>query len=201
MEVEKCVICQESTKEKLSKVGKGLQKLILYSETFDLVELINHLKWIKCQREENEEQAFSVHVHQSCQKKVSNVLRDRQIDGSSSAKLPKLSTRLSVDTFNWRKHCLFCGKLCLFDEKHPDRNKPTRGEKKPYRDSVLERCRERDDVEAREIERRVLSCSDFIAAEARYHESCRNRFNLSCQKTMMSPGTRGRPVNSAQQQH
>ena len=91
--------------------------------------------------------------------------------------------------------------MCLFDEKHPDRNKPTRGEKKPYRDSVLERCRERDDVEAREIERRVLSCSDFIAAEARYHESCRNRFNLSCQKTMMSPGTRGWPVNSAQQQH
>jgi hypothetical protein len=30
-------------------------------------------------------------------------------------------SRKSIDTFNWKEHCLFCGEECHIDTKHPER--------------------------------------------------------------------------------
>ena len=59
----------------------------------------------------------------------------------------------------------------------------------------------RDDDQGREVEHRVLSCSDFIAAEARYHDSCRDSFNITSKKKICSPETKARPVNKTYQMH
>ena len=108
-------------------------------------------------------------------------------------KKSKTARRSSLDAFDWKTHCMFCGKACIKDEKHPERDDFHLAEYKEYKDVVLQQCIEIDDDEARIVEHRVRSCSDFIAAEARYHGSCRGSFNLKV-KTKSSSTKKGRPV-------
>ena len=58
---------------------------------------------------------------------------------------------------------------------------------------ILQKCQRMDDDEARESERRVLSCSDFVAAEARYHGRCRDLFNVKATKSNIHR-EKGRPI-------
>ena len=79
---------------------------------------------------------------------------------------------------------MFCGKTCIVDEKHPERGKDVhRAEFKEYRELSLANIK-RDDQKACDIEHGVRSCSDFIAAEAHYHNMCPNLFNLKVKKKL-----------------
>ena len=82
---------------------------------------------------------------------------------------------------------MLCGKTYIADEKHPEREKGVhRGERKDYRDVVLNKCkgrerereREKDDEEARVIEHRVRNCFEFIAAEYRHRNMYLSLFIL-----------------------
>ena len=64
--------------------------------------------------------------------------------------------RSSLDHFDWKKNCLFCGKTCITDEKHPEKGKDVHHAKyKKYSDIVLKQCKETHDEQARVIEHRV----------------------------------------------
>ena len=62
--------------------------------------------------------------------------------------------RSSLDHFDWKKNCLFCGKTCITDEKHPEKGKDVH-HAKYNSDIVLKQCKETHDEQARVIEHRV----------------------------------------------
>ena len=130
-------------------------------------------------------------------KRCSKRLRKRREEkvNENTAKKSKKTTRKSVPDFEWKSNCFFCTQPCgdtEIDPKHPDRADVHRSDKE-FRDVILRKCQQMDDDEARAVERRVLSCSDFVAAEARYHGKCRDLFNIKATKTNMHP-EKGRPV-------
>ena len=65
----------------------------------------------------------------------------KKLDHHQPKKL-KITTQSSLDHFDWETNCMFCGKTCIADEKHPERRKDVhRAEYKEYRDVVLNRCK------------------------------------------------------------
>ena len=52
-------------------------------------------------------------------------------------KLSKVLTRKSVDSFNWKVDCLFCGKPCIADKKHPERRLVLNVTFLHYRETIL----------------------------------------------------------------
>ena len=198
MDVEKCVVCQEDKNEALSNCKSGITSFIEYAKQSKKTSLENHLETIKIGRKTNQN-VPPVKYHRSCQR---NMWNDTYKDERDEAEAPtvkksKTATRSSLDQFDWKTNCMFCGKTCKIDEKHPERvHDVHRCEYKGYRDVVLEQCQLIDDEEARVIGHRVRSCSDFVAAEARYHTSCRGQFNLKV-KTKSSASKKGRPCKEA----
>ena len=196
-DVDECAIaiCTEGCQEKLYGVTRdGLLSLIEYAKHCKP----ERLTFFEGHLPTNAETAIPLKIHRSCQKTASNHLRKRKaaIANENTAQKPKKVTRLSVPKFDWKENCFFCTKPCndgASDAKHPDRADMSRCEYKEFRDTVLQKCQGMDDVEAREIERRVLSCSDFVAAEARYHERCRDLFNLKANLNTAHT-ERGRPI-------
>ena len=190
MDLKQCVVCQSETDEKLFNVTpKGSATLIQYFKYFhpDRASTL-------------EKSSNSAKIHRSCQKNATNDLsRKKKADDAQNAiaaKKAKVETRSSVSAFDWKVNCLYCGSPCIkvsHDPKHPDRADCHRGEYKVFRDVLLKKCKSLDnDDQAREIERRLLSCSDLIAAEGRYHENCRSTFNLKINNTYKE---KGRPVS------
>ncbi|CAK8676674.1 unnamed protein product [Clavelina lepadiformis] len=60
---------------------------------------------------------------------------------------------------------------CMFDERHPDRNKfeEVRTKSSGIYYVTLALCQSRDDELAKTVQARLLSAHDLVAAEARYH--------------------------------
>ena len=130
-------------------------------------------------------------IHRKCQRDAANSLRKRRAEkvNENTAKKSKKTTRKSVSDFESKSNCFFCTQPCgdtEIDPKHPDRADVHRSEYKEFRDVILRKCQQMDDDEARAVERRVLSSSDFVAAEARYHGKCRDLFNIKATKTNMA---------------
>jgi hypothetical protein len=73
---------------------------------------------------------------------------------------------------------MLCAKPAVVDTRHPERLKVHRASTIPICSTLLERCKERGDEWASEIEQRVLACIDLVAAEAVYHDQCFSRFML-----------------------
>ncbi len=71
---------------------------------------------------------------------------------------------------------MFCSKSVVVDLRHPERTKVGRVSTIPIRSRILECCQERRDEWAAEVENRILSCINLVAAEAVYHDFCRTRF-------------------------
>ena len=148
------------------------------------------------ERKRAKDEVPPVYVHRTCQKNMWNHIYKKESGANADAptvKKPKTTTRSSLDQFDWKKNCMFCGQVCISDDRHGDREEDVhRAEYKEYRDVVLEQCKEIDDDEARVIAHRVRNCSDLVCAEARYHHLCRTRFNL---KVTNKSGTseKGRP--------
>ena len=170
MNLEQCTVCRIESEEKLSNITEiGLPTL---------VEYLNHVQPDRVPI--SPENFGSLRIHRSCFKKASNEVRKKQkVDNANNltaAKKAKVETRSSSSAFDWKIDCLFCGGPCTdssYDPKHPDRNDFHRCEDKLFRDSILKKCKSLDDDDqARDIERRLLSCSDLIAVKGRYHDKC-----------------------------
>lgn len=201
METEKtidetlCVICQDADEiSNLRNCTGGIESLLTYSKTFDFKQLSIYLSTKK-------KAGQSVKIHEECQKNAGNHVRKRKKDPNFNVnflpKVPKMATRKSIDEFDWKKQCLFCGKPCTLDEKHVGRRQVWCVTFLHYRDTILKMCdaARQNDEWAEQVRRRVINCTDLVQAEARYHDDCRKNFcrlkdNLSSQA--------GRPTNSVQ---
>lgn len=181
-----CVICHKpaSQVEKLRKLHKGLQKILDYSLRVRDDVLYQYLQ-------EGQQKGKAIRIHENCQKYVYNELKRKSSANkrSASTKGAKLVTRASVTRFDWKQNCFFCGEPCAFDEKHPGRNRFRLAETLPFRDKVLNTCQERNDIWAEDVKRRVVDCLDFVAAEARYHKACSEKF-FSYYSVLKSPPNR-----------
>ena len=97
-------------------------------------------------------------------------------------------SRSITNTFDFKKHCMFCGKLASIDKKNPNRknNIIHLVEYLTYREIVLVRAKARGDDLGATVEHRMLNTEDLVAAEARYHNSCRKSFFRDVEYTKKS---------------
>ena len=201
---EICVICKEpeSENDKLRIPSTGLQQIINYSEIFELAEL-NKTLLESCK--EHSEKSVNVNIHVSCQKYIGNEIRKKKRKGSAvmpSGSRSKAKRRShEPSTFDWNIHCLFCGKVINMDTKHPNRANASFScaETMEHRTKLLTYCENRDDEAAEVVKRRLLSCSDLPAVEARYHQRCRLDFKFPSNKESTENECRkGRPKSEIQ---
>ena len=128
--------------------------------------------------------------HDACILTYSSKLHVKRHQKKKTAEEPivKRMRRSSMVEFNWKKHCLFCGKICQFlrDPKNPSRwreaylCRTTFGDKRQdYKETLLKICDDRRDTWGEEVFIRlndIGASSDLHAPDARYHEDCRKSF-------------------------
>ena len=101
-----------------------------------------------------------------------------------------VSTRKSVDIFNWKVDCLFCGKPWITDNKYPKTRLVFSVTFVYYREIILKYCSNLCNYKWSEnVKWRVVSCNDLIHEEAR----CRKLFTRSKITEASSPRLAGRP--------
>ena len=108
---------------------------------------------------------------------------------------PKNPTKRSCGgEFDWQVHRFICGKECQNQETY------RRCETFSTHSTILKMCGNRGDVEALTVKRRIMSCSDLVAAEGRYHKKCRDTFNLDSKsaKSIIIVDKKGRPQSIEQ---
>lgn len=94
--------------------------------------------------------------------------------------------RSEVTSFDFKLHCIFCGKVCI---PNPDAHNPARWRKvvqcrtanresdKTFKQVILDACNERNDEVAEQVRIRVEGAiSDLHAADGQYHNDCRISF-------------------------
>jgi len=185
MDESLCIYCEtgSSDEEPLSQIGiyfkensgknNPIDTILGYATKLKLENMVNKIN-------ENKEQNKSTYIHNNCRITLKNQSRKRKADAESGPATLKSPTRRSQSGgFNFKDQCFYCERPCDVDEKHPDRSDCIEVGTKDTMIYVntLALCRSRDtDDKAKAIERRLLSVSDFVAAEARYHKSCRSTF-------------------------
>ena len=188
-----CMICQDEDVNDLRDCKNGIESLIECSNIYNLNHLSSHLS-TKLQEE------ATVKVHKKCQKNVGNLIRKRKADPTfnidCAPKVAKVTTRGSVDGFNWIMQCLFYGRPCVVDPKHPDRRQygllPSCTTTTRYLNSVTRGKM----MNGEHVRRHVINCCDLAHAEARYHEDSRTEFTR--RKGKLSGRPAGRPINERQ---
>jgi hypothetical protein len=166
-----CVICgiafRDSSDSDISEVGRGLQKLLEYSEKNDDMELMQYLL----------SKPAVVKVHNMCRRNYTNKRRFEQkfakADDDDTVKSKSLRSCTAV--FDWKLNCFFCSQLCIA-ERQKDAKKMRHVETLEIRDSVLGQCAMRADAWGLEVQSRLLTCIDLVAAEAVYHNNCHLSF-------------------------
>ena len=92
-----------------------------------------------------------------------------------------MSSSIQKDArFDWKSCCLFCAQPCSVDEGHPDRSDIGRCSYKEFYEILLGHLEGKTGDMAALLLHRLLTMSnysDFAAAEAYYHRSCRDSFN------------------------
>ena len=68
-----------------------------------------------------------VHVHPQCRRSFVDPKRLKALDEQPQTPSPKKQKlRSANDEFQWKVNCFLCGKVVLFDHKHPDRYNDSR---------------------------------------------------------------------------
>ena len=187
-----CVLCNKYLNEPLSSVTKGLTSLITSCDILGKTDLSQYLRDIRDGNAEGKK--TPVNIHSSCRKTIYNKVKSAKnksnIDVPESPR-PTLR-RDSAVMFDFKYHCFICSEKCGKDERHPDRTKEwCRAETLGSHETILKLCSDRleklpDDEQVISIKRRILGCSDLVAAEGRYHKKCRGELSLqtpsSCKK-------------------
>ena len=134
----------------------------------------------------------SVELHKNCyctftsKEHIKRFLARKRKEGSVDSEEPPTARvrRSQVLEFDFKDQCLFCGKVFKsLDPKHPDRwEKVIQCERKgvqdalPFKDAVLQYCKDRSDGWSREVSMRCHGVHDLSAAEAQYHVRCYDEF-------------------------
>ena len=131
---------------------------------------------------------LTVQCHRDCvttytsKQHISRAAKKRGISHERSHSVPPVRRRRSQEqSFEFKKHCIFCGELCLsHDKKNPSRWREViqcRTAEMPgqntFKKMILQKCDERGDAQAHEVRIRVLGApSDLHAADGQYHKDC-----------------------------
>ena len=111
-----------------------------------------------------------------------NRKRISSLKPDSELKKLKIETRKSTtENFNQLLHFFLGGKADVQNLKHPKRSECQYASTFEIRNTILRNCcqridKHRDNEWALQVQRRVYSCIDFVAAEARYHAARYTRF-------------------------
>ena len=190
---DSCVICRvsfsSSTDTDVSEVGRGLERLLQFSENFGDVELAQYLQT----------RPAIVRVHNRCRRNYTSKRRfdDKRSNDSAepeSSCIQAKSLRSTVPSFRWKNDCFLCGEMCITcAEKRPQDEKKTRKvETLEIRENILKQCVVRADTWGLEVQGRLMTCCDLVAEEAVYHKNCHSNFFK-----IVTYGKSGRPVNAA----
>ena len=110
--------------------------------------------------------------------------------GDAQQSIVKCAARRSDPMmFDFKSQCFYCEKPCIEDKKHADRKNfeiVSTINTKIYT-STLEICRGREDNYFKNIERRLLGISDFVA-----HSACRPSF----ENPLPKKSSKGRPLTT-----
>ena len=189
----KCFKCNEETEEAVAEVGKfgtqrggkhPLKTLIGYVEKQGLPSLAAELK-------DNLKTKEPTFIHKSCRTKLRNQSRETKEEKLQKENAPPTGRK---HLFDFKTQCFYCEKPCIYDCKHPDRNRfeMVRTKDTGIYKTTVELCKVRDDQMAKNISVRLLSLNDLVHAEARYHTKCRSSF----ENPVPQNATPGRPVSS-----
>ena len=117
-----CVICHLSDHDKsnpLQDVKNGIENLLTFCEKFDHIDLKQHL----LKEQQLPHNVKKIKIHKTCQRNVCNQNKKRFAAKASlpdDKNKPKI-LRSSMQMFDWKANCMFCGKTCQKNVKHPDR--------------------------------------------------------------------------------
>ena len=181
-----CAICKESEKPLVTVTERGFNGLYKFSIERKDKDLTDYLDGKKINQN-----CTSVRVHENCRKWYNN---KRRIESEPSK--AKKSKRLNQG-FEWKTDCFLCGAIC--DSKH-GKGKVRSAATMEIKETIERSCQGRlekkaNDNWAIEVQGRIKSCIDFVAAESKYHTDCFARFTQ--QKEMKSSENlqSGRKVN------
>ena len=164
-------------------VRSGLYTLIAFSKTRKNELLFEYLT-----EQKDAENPRKVYIHESCRRDYVNTLRQDKIE--STEEVSSTRTRSSASFFDWKHHCFYCGLEATEDTKHPVRNKVFNATFLYTKDKILEKCRQKlemhEDEWVQQVQDPLLSCIDFVHAEARSHGEYKTRLQL---KNNAKPGT------------
>ena len=157
-----CIVCKESGGTLVNVTERGLAGLLEYSIKMNEHLITEELRLSKTEK-------LSVFVHETCRKWFNNKRRLTEQDQSGSKR-----TRNSLELFNWKVNCFYCGLECIPDRKNPARKRKDwhLATTLAITDNILTICKTRleengEDQWALEVQRRGMDCIDFVAAEIR----------------------------------
>lgn len=102
----------------------------------------------------------------------------------------------SSSTFNRKCECFLFGESATVDVRHPERYVVRSAQTLMIRTNMLQVCRERNDSSAHEVQGRLETCSDLVAAEAVYHVTCHRVFCRVKHANIELGFSAGRPEDS-----
>ncbi len=132
---------------------------------------------------------LKIYYHKACVSRYTSLTNLNPYTRSASSHLqpPKKKLRRSHGSFDFMKHCLYCGCECILekDKKNPSRwiisylcrSTVSASDKRPYRQYILDICDSRNDSWADDVRGQIESAvSNLHAVEAQYHHDCFVRF-------------------------
>ena len=155
-----CIRCQKGLIEgdQLNHVGSRFRDdqnkqhpigtLISYAEKLKIEVFVSILK-------HNKENKANTYIHLSCRNSLKSKSRTKRTfeDEHSTTR------RSKIEKSDFTKQCFYCGKVCFFDSKHPDRNpfEMVATKDTGIYHNTLELCKScKDDAKSNSIERCLL---------------------------------------------
>lgn len=145
----------------------------------------------------------STEVHVDCRKTYT---RKSSIDAARKALSsihPDLASpvkkKLRTDSeFDYRRNCLICANECSEEKerKLPANYRQSIQNVRTFnlKESLMKICEHRKDTVGKDVKRRIEGVLCLIAAEAKYHKTCMDRFR--CSIPSENSATAGRPQNT-----
>ena len=203
-----CIICKSTiTDEDPVWAGeKGLRSIIVACDYHNNQELKSFIR--NKLGSATEDESRKLPVHQKCRKTFTD-LRKKQL-----VEPPKKRTRTSMQPFEWKSDCFFCGTSGVSEKKYKDK-KMSNVETIEMKVNVKKRCEDifnmetidcegSHSIDPKEVHHRVLNTIDLVQVEARYHPCCMRSFlhgyDMHTSGKSADAKKLGRPENDKQSQ-
>ena len=144
-----------------------VEVLITQALSLNLNQLVSDLR-------NKKEVGQKVFIHLSCRTVLKNGSRPkRKQQEEKTVTVKRVVRRSEVEEFDFMQQCFLCGNICQTDDKHPGRETQfctvTSNDSQLYA-SILDLAK-KNDKDAKNIERRLMSVSNLVAVSAKYHKN------------------------------